>query len=434
MKKEIFISLLVIIFLFGLLVLYHPIKFTGLFIYQEHLFVDTCLNNTYDDSSILNLGTILYLKFNNQTKYGENDEIVCDFSSHSNTGFVYNAQWNVSGGLFEDGAFEFDGDDEIIILDDDSLSPNTTKEFSVSFWIKPSTFTFTGTSYDLGCKCAIHPLSKYDTSNGGQREWYFRLYNETAVDGVSRSKRLSFYIFNLEGGAGVGSYFQDNLKDNEWIHVVGIVNGSHTFIYKNAVLRDSDFIFNSSIQMENGKADLRIGKLPNGGGYIGSIDELRIYNRVLNASEIEFIYNYTYKNLSLQKSENIQIQEEIQNTGGGSIVDWNFSNNAKECVESWMCTQWSDVSKSCGARTCTDKNKCGTIILKPIEKSDCVIETPEGGELKIKDTGAEGVTGEVIRVLDIDGRTAYSLFIISILIVLIIMVAIRKKKKIKKDK
>jgi len=87
-----------------------------------------------------------------------------------------------------------------------ALSPNTTGQLSVSFWLKPSTFDFTGGS-DTSGRNALHFLGKY-SSDGDNREWYFRLYNATAVDGTNRAKRISFYIFSLAGGLGAGSYFR----------------------------------------------------------------------------------------------------------------------------------------------------------------------------------------------------------------------------------
>lgn len=41
------------------------------------------------------------------------------------------------------------------------------------------------------------------------------------------------------------------------------------------------------------------------------------------------------------------------------------------CTPSWGCTSWSDSSNSCGTRTCTDSNSCGTNTDKPSESQSC---------------------------------------------------------------
>lgn len=74
------------------------------------------------------------------------------------------------------------------------------------------------------------------------------------------------------------------------------MNGTHTLIYKNGVLRDFDDISGYGITMGNGVAPVILGGMSHGGYFYGSMDELRIFNRSLNSSEIIDLYNL---NLSL---------------------------------------------------------------------------------------------------------------------------------------
>jgi len=55
-----------------------------------------------------------------------------------------------------------------------------------------------------------------------------------------RANRISFYLFNSQGGLGIGSYFQDPITPGEWIHVVGVADTERTAIYKNGVFRKCD--------------------------------------------------------------------------------------------------------------------------------------------------------------------------------------------------
>ena len=123
-----------------------------------------------------------------------------------------------------------------------------------------------------------------------QTEYKFRIYN--SPNPVNRPNRISFYVFNLTGGWGIGSYFQDPIDHgNEWIHVVGVYDGTYTHIYKNAQLRDSDNA--SAMNVQNGTAPLLIGtgERTANGYFDGMIDEVLFYDRVLSGAEIQDIYN-----------------------------------------------------------------------------------------------------------------------------------------------
>ena len=129
---------------------------------------------------------------------------------------------------------QFDGaKDYIEIPDDIGFSVATTGTLTVAAWMRPDVLTFPnseGTGY-------VHWMGK-----GGldQQEWTFRMYNETTTDNPPRPNRISFYVFNPQGGKGVGSYFQEPVQAGEWIHVVGIADGQNALIYKNGAFKKSE--------------------------------------------------------------------------------------------------------------------------------------------------------------------------------------------------
>ncbi len=47
------------------------------------------------------------------------------------------------------------------------------------------------------------------------------------------------------------------------------------------------------------------------------------------------------------------------------------------CVQNWQCDEWSEFSKSCGYRTCTDLNNCGNVTGKPLEYQECPVCIPD---------------------------------------------------------
>lgn len=190
-----------------------------------------------------------------------------------------------------DNAVSFNGDECVEFVDDNKFSIPTTGQITVSMWINPSNFDFVGEAENY-----IHFAGKADWMETPQYEWQFRLYNAYAFDEVSRAKRVSFYVFNLAGGLGVGSYFQDNLQENEWIHVVGVADGDKTLIYKNGILRDTDnyrpgLSTYVDIIPGNGMAPVRLGCADEDSSFEGAIDDVIIFNRALSGTEIKHLYD-----------------------------------------------------------------------------------------------------------------------------------------------
>ncbi len=153
----------------------------------------------------------------------------------------------------------FDGLQSYIeIPDSPDFSLTTTGALAVSAWIRPSTLTFPSTEgkgVDLS-KAYVHWMGK---GEGGQQEWVFRMYSLDNTDG--RANRISFYVFNLDGGLGVGSHYQDPnnpIQVGVWIHVLGAADNEKTYLYINGTLVDSD-VYAGQITPQRGTAPLRIG-------------------------------------------------------------------------------------------------------------------------------------------------------------------------------
>ncbi len=70
-----------------------------------------------------------------------------------------------------------------------------------------------------------------------------------------------------------------------WVNVIATNDGTTTRLYVNGALQKS-----YSESLSTGGSDLIIGNK----GYIGSIDDIRIYNRAITASEVSAIYSLTY--------------------------------------------------------------------------------------------------------------------------------------------
>jgi hypothetical protein len=195
---------------------------------------------------------------------------------------------------------------EIPTIDDYSVS--TTGELTVSTWMRPDTLNFPSVEKNSDY---IHWLGKGELSGvDGNQEWTFRMYNHVdRFDSPPRSNRISFYLFNAEGGLGVGSYVQVPVIKGKWIHVVGMADTARTYFY-----RDGQYIRcdtyrgpaqdnceihyqappNENVQLvidpQAGPAPLRLGTKDLGSFLEGSLTRVRLWNRVLNAAEVSDLY------------------------------------------------------------------------------------------------------------------------------------------------
>src|SRR5215469_7899695 len=153
----------------------------------------------------------------------------------------------------------FDGMQTYIeVPDSPDFSVAATGGLTISVWMRPNVLTFPNEEGDG----YVHWLGK---GEAGQHEWTFRMYGADTTapadtkhpEGPTRSGRISFYLFNPDGGLGIGSYFQDGLTAGNWIHVVGAADTMNTYIYRDGVLRKTQQYI-PNITPVHGSANLRI--------------------------------------------------------------------------------------------------------------------------------------------------------------------------------
>jgi hypothetical protein len=158
---------------------------------------------------------------------------------------------------------------------------------TVAVWMRPDALSFPQTEGSRPTEQYVHWLGK---GEAGKHEWTFRMYSQTAPPGP-RANRISFYVFNLSGGRGCGSYFQDAVVAGQWIHVVGVVNPAthHTAIYKNGELRHEDN-YGGIIDPAAGSAPLRFGTKDMASYFDGAIGPVYLWSRALSAAEIRELF------------------------------------------------------------------------------------------------------------------------------------------------
>lgn len=174
------------------------------------------------------------------------------------------------------------------IPDANDLSISHTGILTMEAWIRPDVLEFPNDE-DTGY---VQFMGK--EVYGGGAEYAARIYSLTNTE--SRPNRISGYAFNLAGGLGAGSYFQDAVTAGQWIHyalVVNTVNTSgpypmgYTKVYKNGVLRDTDSLGEPyNIVPQNGTAPFRIGSTALDSFFQGAIGKVAVYNYEVSASQL----------------------------------------------------------------------------------------------------------------------------------------------------
>src|SRR2546427_348140 len=127
----------------------------------------------------------------------------------------------------------FNGVDQYIEIPSSADFSVTRNGLTVPAWMRPDTLSFPnseGSGY-------VYWMGK---GSRGRQEWVFRMYNRTNTENPPRPNRISFYVFNPDGGLGVGSYFQDPVKPGGWIQVTGVADSERTSIYKDGELQRCD--------------------------------------------------------------------------------------------------------------------------------------------------------------------------------------------------
>lgn len=187
----------------------------------------------------------------------------------------------------------FNGKDEYVEIPTSPRFSLSSEGLTVSAWMRPDTLTFPnpeGSGY-------VHWMGKGER---GQQEWVFRMYNRSNTENPPRPNRISFYVFNPDGGLGVGSYFQDRIEPHQWIQVTGVADREHTYIYKNGQFERCDQYQGTPtggchghpevIQPQRGAAPTRLGTRDLRSYFQGGLAEIRIWDRPLTKLEVRTLY------------------------------------------------------------------------------------------------------------------------------------------------
>ena len=185
-----------------------------------------------------------------------------DNSGYGNNGTINGASW--SNGKYNP-ALSFDGNDKVVVNDSTTLEP---AKVTLEAWVKrdgtPGTYKYIAGKYYSGNNGSYN---LYTGSSGGLR-FYF---------GYSATQ----WIPSPDAGTGIW--------DGNWHHIVGTYDGTKVRLYVDGV--QIGFGISATQSIAYNANNFFIGSYGSGFYFSGLIDEIRVYSRDLNATEILARYN-----------------------------------------------------------------------------------------------------------------------------------------------
>ena len=163
-------------------------------------------------------------------------------------------------------AISLDGsDDSVIVARDDSMNVGKGN-FTVSAWIRPTQLKQGG----------IVCLGRYNWTHG----WYFDMPNNQGVlriETVSPDNKSNGTVASRPGV----------IRANQWQHVAAVVRRTEnqTHLYVNGYLVASGTV--AATNLDNPSVALHLGRIQDAQLFKGQIDEVRIYRRALETSELQ---------------------------------------------------------------------------------------------------------------------------------------------------
>jgi hypothetical protein len=250
-----------------------------------------------------------------------------DSSGNNNSGTLNDVSWCTA--KYESGLL-FNGKNSSIIIQSVPAF-QITDAITLSCWINPS---LTKTAYIIG-KAPAYALR------------------------ISEDGRVAF-LWQQGGSWKIAQSALNVVQNNSWSHIAGVYNGTHMMMYINGVV--SGYSTEVSGGMATTNRPLEIGSASWWGdsSFNGVIDDVRIYNRALNSSEIHalcsntqpnpvyFAEYYNFNDNATNNSMLIFVEKEVMNANSVNVTCTSyFSNNRLIFIANDSATLniWTNLGK-----------------------------------------------------------------------------------------
>jgi len=217
-------------------------------------------------ASTLNSGLVAYYPFNGNAN---------DSSGNGNNGTVSGATLSTDKSGNINKAYAFNGSDSYINFGNlEYINTGIKNEFSISIW--------------------LYVMQLNNSATGDQA---MIIGDEISQNnGTLIQLHKTYGIGSYTSGAGVGVGYCNCLPNiNQWVQYVIVQNTTGQFLYVNGVLWGK-LTSSSNSEVSN---SLRIGLFTGSGisgaalrPFNGKMDEIRIYNRAINQSEITYLSSF----------------------------------------------------------------------------------------------------------------------------------------------
>jgi hypothetical protein len=199
-----------------------------------------------------------------------------DETGNDNNGVVNGATLTTDRFENPDKAYAFDGVDDMIQVAA-SANLNAITKTTISFWANHNQVTRTTDAFDWQAYISKDTLGKWFTS---------MLCTDSS--GCQGEQSLIFYTPGLSKTDP--RYNWSTVSPNVWYYVTASNDGFLSKFYVNGVLVHSESVTGS---VTTNTSDLILGRCLTGSLYPldGKLDDLRIYNCVLNDAEVQALYN-----------------------------------------------------------------------------------------------------------------------------------------------
>jgi len=218
---------------------------------------------------------------------GSNSTWTRDYSGFGNNGRVVGATWNATGGYDSRGVYGFDGNDFINVTTD-NLATNITNEFTIAFWMNPSSVIG---DYPLIFKTNGNFFLSSNMTNGFviRTSDPEKTIGITIANGTLQSPPLS----NATLVAG-----NNLISVGNWTFVTITYNSTgYASIYVNGTYQAGKcFSCEGNYLNLTNTLPLKIGgfgRKASGlyGYFMGYLDDVTVYNKALSAEQIAALYN-----------------------------------------------------------------------------------------------------------------------------------------------
>ena len=214
------------------------------------------------DKDYLDAGLVAYYKLDEQDTSGSGT-IYDELGMYNGTN---EGATNTTGKI--NTAYNFTGDDKVNLSDIDDYV--TSNALSISAWINPDDYQDAG----IVCQATSVQTVMLHMDNAGHA--------------------IQFWIWNTAGTMYNAHMYVASgypAKIGEWTHIIGVFNGTHMRVYVNGTVGETVVTdFSGTIRSSNDLILFGIDFVDNR-WFKGQIDEVGIWNRSLNATEISDLWN-----------------------------------------------------------------------------------------------------------------------------------------------